>query len=144
MLINLLLTAVILGSCQDDFCEMSNSFFSSNCYSEDVCTVNFNDLVSFSWDKLYFFESWTYPDEMTSVMKIKHSLDIVPEGKTYVVFVKSGEVVKYYSSDCYLTFLGKSRDDKTGVVTIDSKHAEFNVETKIFGGVPSYYLKLVN
>ncbi|WP_141719703.1 hypothetical protein [Roseivirga misakiensis] len=129
-----------VASCGDEFCEISDPFFEERCGVDKPCEVDLKEVFDFEWDKLYFFGSWSYPDEIEKIIGFDCDCEVVPDGETYVVFTKGKKIVKEYNTRCYLTFLGGLRNDKNGVVAIDARKTLFDVETRMQGNLPNYYL----
>jgi hypothetical protein len=120
---------IICSSCYRNYCDVITNSFEKQCSKDSLqCSVSFQEMFSYNWDKLYIFDSMLYPSEVSKALGFNCNCEIVPEGKKLFVFVRNNSIVKEQVSRCSdITFINMKEN---GVVKIN-KSSIYTMKRKI-------------
>lgn len=101
--------------------------------------VNFPDIFSFPWEKIYMFSPLLYPEDISEAIGFKYNGDIVPDDTYLFLFVNKGSIVKQYTySDLKIGF---SDNPNTGVYVIEHTNSKYKM---VSSGNNQYWLYKIN
>lgn len=61
--------------------------------TKSKCRVALKEATPFSWDKLYFFSSWTTPEAIAEAIGLEYHGEYVPDDYRRMLFIRGGKVV---------------------------------------------------
>ena len=111
------LLILICSSCYNYHSDKILRQIERNCKNKESCEIRLGDVFTFSWDTMYIFSSYTYPQDVSSEIGYKYQGDIVPDDLKLIIFMLEGKPV----SEAYVNFEGFrfTNFSRTGVYRIE-------------------------
>lgn len=82
--------------CRDKIINRLSDYIDTNCYFEgekDSCLININNVVDFHWDRLFIFEPWSMPNDISRELGINYNGNYVEDNTRRLIFIKNKEIV---------------------------------------------------
>ncbi|MGI4737037.1 MAG: hypothetical protein ACRYG7_17845 [Janthinobacterium lividum] len=91
----MLLIIVVTTGCNRSVASKLISTIDQTCATQAAskCKVTLKDVTPFTWDKLYFFGSWTTSDAIKQAIGPNYRGDDVPDDYRRMLFMQGGKVV---------------------------------------------------
>ncbi len=129
IVVSLLICILVFGGCKKPENFLSSKITNQISKGEGTI-INITQLTNFNWDELYIFKPYCTSDIIHKTIK-KQFLKSnemtmgVPEGDTFLVFIKNGEIVKYFM---YPRAYGDFSDFKGDYLLVTPNLANFKVK----------------
>ena len=90
-----LLIIAIMSGCKGEVESSLIGKINQECENQtkSKCRIALKDATPFSWDRLYFFGSWTTPEAIATATGLQYQGEYVPDDYRRLLFIQGGKVM---------------------------------------------------